>query len=89
MQHWADMDQKERVTWYFIYEDTETCVTLKRIKSAKILNAEIELCTRLTNFQCQNQYFNILFRLFYIVILVARFPGTFNPLTARLILQNL
>ena len=50
MQHWADMGQKERVTWYFIYENRETCVTLKRIKSAKILNAEIELCTRLTNF---------------------------------------
>ena len=50
MQHWAEMAQKERVTWYFIYDGTETCVSLKKIKSAKILNAEIELCTTLTNF---------------------------------------
>ena len=89
MQHWAEMAQKERATWYFIYDGTETCVSLKKIKSAKILNAEIELCTTLTNFLCQIQYFNILFRLFDIVLLVARFPDTFNPLAARLILQNL
>ena len=50
MQHWAEMAQKEIVTWYFIQDDTETCVSLKKIKSAKILNAEIELCTTVTNF---------------------------------------